>query len=449
MRTLPVLFEPADGAVDRAIFQRLAHAHRGSSKTALLAASLVALLGAAAAGAAEAPQQAEPEPAARTIGEALSAGKWGVGLRYRYESVDDDAFDEDGQASTLRTVLLYRSGSFHAFDLGLVFQNVSDLGLGDEHNNNGAGDAGNGVVDRPVIADPPRTDVYQAWVGYHGLPATDLVLGRQAIVLADERFVGPSGWRQNYQSFDSFRVDQRSIPRTRITYAYLVQANTPTGARAGMSTHLADVEVRPVESIRVTPYWYRVDYDDAASAGSSSDTLGARFEHDWKPGGAWSFPWLVEWATQRDAGDNPAEVDADYGRAIFTAKRARYWLRAAYEVLGGSVEDGRITTPLATLHKFNGWVDKFLQTPPDGLRDLSFGAGGRFGAFDAQIALREFRSDTAGLDYGRELDAQLRWTAPWKQVISLEAGRYDADEFSTDTTKVWLWTTYTFGPAKE
>ena len=302
--------------------------------------------------AAEPPEPQQPEPS--SVGEALAAGKWGVGLRYRYEWVDDEAFGEEAQASTLRTVLLYRSGSFHGLDLGLVFQNVSDLGLGDEHNNNGAGDAGNGVVDRPVIADPPRTDVYQAWLGYHGLPATDLVLGRQAIVLGDERFVGPSGWRQNYQSFDSFRVDQRSIPRTRVMYAYLVQANTPTGARAGMSTHLADVEVRPVEAVRVTPYWYRVDYDDPASAASSSETLGARFEHDWKPGGRWSFPYLVEWAKQRDVGDNPAEVDADYGRAILTAKRERFWLRAGYEVLGGSVEDGRVTTPLATLHKFNG-----------------------------------------------------------------------------------------------
>ena len=422
--------------------------HPSTAKAALLASLTLLLLGAGGAAAAEAAEE-EPQPEARTLGEALSSGKWGVGLRYRYEMVDDEAFDEDGLGSTLRTVLLYRSGSFHDFDLGLVFQNVSDLGLGDEHNNNGAGDAANGIVDRPVIADPPRTDVYQAWVGYHGLPGTDLVLGRQAIALADERWVGPSGWRQNYQSFDSFRVDQRSIPRTRVTYAFLVQANTPSGARAGMSTHLADVEVRPVDSMRITPYWYRVDYDDAASAGSSSETLGARFEHDWKLGGGWSIPYLVEWARQRDAGDNPAEVDADYGRAIVTAKRARFWLRAAYEVLGGSVDDGRITTPLATLHKFNGWVDKFLQTPPDGLTDAALGAGGRFGAFDAQLALHDFGSDTAGLDYGREIDAQLRWTAPWKQVIALEAGYYDARDFSTDTTKLWLWTSYTFGPAKE
>ena len=28
------------------------------------------------------------------------------------------------------------------------------------------------------------------------------------------------------------------------------------------------------------------------------------------------------------------------------------------------------TTPLATLHKFQGWADKFLTTPANGLEDL-------------------------------------------------------------------------------
>jgi hypothetical protein len=244
-------------------------------------------------------------------------------------------------------------------------------------------------------------------------------------------------------------VDQRSIPRTRVTYAYLSQFNMPSGAREGMSTHLLDVEVQATATGRLTPYYYRVDYDDDEQSALSTATFGARWEHEWKPGGAWSFPYLLELATQADVGSNPNDVDADYRRAIFTAKRERFWLRAGYELLGGSLEDGHLTTPLATLHKFNGWVDKFLTTPPDGLRDLYAAAGGRWDAFDAQLILHDFRSDSAGLDYGTELDGQVRYTAPWKQVVALELGLYDADEFSTDTEKLWLWTSYVFGPGKE
>ena len=32
-------------------------------------------------------------------------------------------------------------------------------------------------------------------------------------------------------------------------------------------------------------------------------------------------------------------------------------------------------TLLATLHKFQGWADKFLTTPPNGIRDLYGSAG--------------------------------------------------------------------------
>jgi hypothetical protein len=418
-------------------------AHPGTR--AVLALLLAAGAASLTAGAESDPDPQEPE----SFGKALAGGEWGVGLRYRYEGVYDDAFDDDGRASTLRTVLHYRSAPFRGLDLKLVFQNTSDLGLGEDHNNMGAGDSNNGVTDRPAISDPPRTDVYQAWAGYHGLPETDLLLGRQVIALGDERFVGLVGWRQNHQSFDAFRVDQRSIARTRITYAYLAQANTVTGARQGMSSHLVDVEVRIGDSGRLTPYYYRLDYDDAAPSAQSTETLGARWENEWKPCGAWSFPYLVELATQRDVGANPADVDADYGRIIFTASRERWWLRAGYEILGGSVADGRFTTPLATLHKFNGWVDKFLSTPADGLRDLALAAGGRWDSLDAQLILHDFRSDTAGLDYGTELDGQLRYTAPWEQIFALEFGVYDAADFSTDTEKLWLWTSYRFGPGKE
>jgi len=424
-----------------------ANVHRQRHRGTWAGAAIV--LAAAGGSSAKAADPAPQPPEYRSFGQALAHGEWGVGLRYRFEDLHEDAFDEDGLASTLRTVLSYRSGAFHGLDLKLVFQNVTDIGLADDHNNVGAGDSSNGVTDRPTIADPALTDVYQAWAGYHGLPDTDLLLGRQAIALGDERYVGPVGWRQNHQSFDAFRVDQRSIPRTRITYAYVQEVNTVTGAHQGMSTNLVDVEVRVAKAGRVTPYYYRLDYDDSAQAALSTETLGARWQNEWKPGGAWSFPYLVELATQRDVGSNPNDVHADYGRIELTAARKRWWLRAGYEVLGGSVADGRFTTPLATLHKFNGWADKFGNTPDNGLRDLSVAAGGRWDPFDAQLILHDFRSDSAGLDYGTELDGQFRYTAPWKQVFALELALYDAQDYSTDTRKLWLWTSYRFGPGKE
>ncbi|MFT5806450.1 MAG: hypothetical protein ACI9LG_000713 [Moritella dasanensis] len=38
--------------------------------------------------------------------------------------------------------------------------------------------------------------------------------------------------------------------------------------------------------------------------------------------------------------------------------------------MGSDSGDYGFATPLATLHKFNGWSDQFLNTPTQGLADL-------------------------------------------------------------------------------
>ena len=44
--------------------------------------------------------------------------------------------------------------------------------------------------------------------------------------------------------------------------------------------------------------------------------------------------------------------------------------KAGYEVLEGAPTGGlAFVTPLATLHKFQGWADKFLATPASGIED--------------------------------------------------------------------------------
>ena len=50
--------------------------------------------------------------AEETIGEALTNGKVAVDIRYRYETVDEDTFNEDAKASTIRFRLGYRTGTF-------------------------------------------------------------------------------------------------------------------------------------------------------------------------------------------------------------------------------------------------------------------------------------------------------------------------------------------------
>ena len=108
------------------------------------------------------------------------------------------------------------------------------------------------------------------------------------------------------------------------------------------------------------------------------------------------------------------------------------------------VADGQFNTPLATLHKFNGWADKFLVTPADGLEDLYIGLGGKRGAVSVIGAVHDFDSNSRSIDYGTEVDAQATYTAPWNQVFALTLAYYDAEELFEDTFKLWAWTTYQF-----
>ena len=64
----------------------------------------------------------------------------------------------------------------------------------------------------------------------------------------------------------------------------------------------------------------------------------------------------------------PRDFDLDYATAELTATWKQFGLGAGMEILEGNGAKG-FTTPLATLHKFQGWADKFLATPANGIED--------------------------------------------------------------------------------
>jgi hypothetical protein len=67
------------------------------------------------------------------------------------------------------------------------------------------------------------------------------------------------------------------------------------------------------------------------------------------------------------------------------------------------VHQGSFLTPLATLHKFNGWADKFLVTPLEGLSDLYFTAGGLIGPVKGLATFHLFTAAEGGEELGHEL----------------------------------------------
>jgi len=380
---------------------------------------------------------------ATSLGEALSKGDASVSLRYRYEGVGEDDFERGAQASTLRLTLGYATKPLHRVSLHVEFENVSDIGLADAHNNAGRSGQANGVTDRPLIADPEVTSLQQVWLQLRVLPDTVIEAGRREIALGNERFVGPVGWRQHHQSFDAVSVQNTSLPGTALRYSYVGEVHRIFGDSVPMASHLASVAVDLSGLGQLSLYGYRLVYSRDSDAGLSTTTLGGRFAGSRRLR-AFRLLYDVELAHQADAADNPAEIDAGYFRGELGLGWRALRLQVGLEVLGGSPTRGQFSTPLATLHKFNGWSDRFPRTPENGLQDSYLALEATWKALGLAATYHQFDANTGGADYGREIDLQAVYSAPWKQQLGVKLAAYRTRSFASDTTKLWVWSAYSF-----
>lgn len=375
--------------------------------------------------------------------EALKGGKATVSLRYRFETVDQDNFDLKAYASTLRTTLSYGTRPYNGFRVVLQAENIADIGAEDDHNNAGAGDRGNGITDRPVVADPPGTEMLQAYVQYQRGDST-LRLGRQEVILDDARFVGNVGWRQHHQSFRAFVFANESVDRLRFIYSYIDRAYRITGAQLDVDTHLLNANYRIGDIGAITAYGYLLRFDATPLQRLDTNTLGVEFKGQSKVGAHGRVLYEAEYASQSDSGNNPTNIDADYIHLMAGGGYRQLGVRIGWERLGGSEAEGQFQTVLATLHAFNGWADKFLSTPNNGLEDLYFRLDGRSGPLRWSVTYHDFRAATGDAEYGTELDFVINYRAPWAQTFGLKGALYTAEDFSVDTDKIWLYTGYAF-----
>jgi hypothetical protein len=399
---------------------------------------------AAIAAIAVAPGTASAQEEELSLGDAIKGGKISLNLNYRYEEVDQDNVDKTGRASTLRTTLGFRTLWWKRLSAFVEFEDVRDIGLHDEHNNNGSGSLWNGVDDRPVIADPEITEVNQGYLDWKPVDELPIRGGRQEIVVDNARFIGNVGWRQNHQSYDAAVIHFNGWNKVSLGYTFIDRQRTVTGASRPMSTSHFDGSFSFPNAGKLHAYFLSIDYDREAQWGLSTTTFGASFAGSAELSKTLELSYRLELASQSDTGDNPGSVDAEYGRVDVGLKPGKLSFGVGYELLGGAEGDGSFSTPLATLHKFNGWADKFLSTPANGLEDLFVSAGATLGAWKLLAVYHDFSADSGGASYGTELDASIVFNTPWKQQFAFKYADYSADRFSVDTTKFWFWTSWGF-----
>jgi hypothetical protein len=386
---------------------------------------------------------AAPPAVADGLESLISDGKAGLDLRYRYESVEQDGIPSTAGASTLRLRLNLATGTVNGFSAFTEFDHLQVIG--DTHYN----DTRNGLAQYPVVADPEGTDLNQAYLQYAAPKDTVLRLGRQRITIDGERFIGAVGWRQNEQTYDALRVETKALPGATVNYAYVDQVRRVFGPDSGTppasldsDSHLLNVKLTKLPLGALTVYGWHLDFDDAPAL--SSDTVGARWDGTQAVNGSLNFGWALEYARQEDAGDNAADIDATYNLVELSLKASAAGVTAGREVLSG--ESGAFTaatnpafqTPLATLHKFQGWADKFLTTPSAGIEDLYLGFNVALAGWNGQAVWHDYSAEATGQDYGTELDLSVARKFGGRYELLLKYADYEADGLFTDTTKVWV-----------
>lgn len=381
-----------------------------------------------------------------TLEDAIKGGKLDLNFRYRFENVDDDARPEEAHASTLRSRLTYTTKTFSDFQVGIEVDDVSVIG-GENYD-----DLNGNNIDHAVVADPEGTEFNQVWIAYTGIDNTSIKAGRQRINLDNQRFVGGVGWRQNEQTYDGVTVVNNSLKDTTFFYAFVDNVNRifgPNDGRAG--TPAADVDWDSSANIlnlnykglgfgTLSAYAYLLDLDDAPAM--STKTFGARFNGS--QGDKTKLLYTAEYARQSDYEDNPNSYDANYYTLEGGVQTKGVTAKLGIEVLGADDNKGAFSTPLATLHSFQGFADKFLTTPGDGIEDVYASVFTNILGAKAGVIYHDFEADEGGANYGDEIDVVIAKQIHKNVHLLFKYANYNADDFGTDTEKAWLQLTINF-----
>ncbi|MEA1916072.1 MAG: alginate export family protein [Campylobacterota bacterium] len=417
--------------------------------------------------------------------EILDGLKFKGEIRPRYESANVDVTNgtdkKAANAFTNRLALaieadkLFGSSMFGAYLEGTM---VNNFGY-DNYNS-----TQNGKTQYDVVADPQQARLTQAYLDFN-YGGTLLRGGRQAVNLDNQRFVGTVNWRQMPQTFDAATVVNTSVKDLTLIGAYvfgvnrITAQNNITGATEGSNeaydtnSVILNASYKVADELKITGYGYLLS--------SINSTYGASLTGKAKFGDV-KLNYRGEYAKQDDAvlerhsaNDLPGSATPTAGAVRGEPKADAYYYNldvganiygvlagANYEFLSGTNGTDNKTafsTPLATLHKFNGWADVFLATPTGGLRDANVKLGyatksfGKFAViyhkFDSEYAMANIAGTGTSKDLGSEIDAVYTRAIPGVNNLKglIKYAKFNGGDVAAtknDVQKVWVQLDYKF-----
>lgn len=367
-------------------------------------------------------------PAVSHSSDLLEDGKAEVNFRYRIEHVDQENIEKAAIASTLLSRFKYETLSHENVNFGIEVDHVSVLGA-DKYNN-----TLNGKQYYPVIADPEGVDINQYWIKY---VKNDISFsaGRQRINHNNQRFVGGVAWRQNEQTYDGYRIQWAPTNLFNIDYSLVHNVNRVFGTKSPRSDysgnfHLLNTTFKLNNNHKFNFYGYLLDFKEYKNF--STKTFGADYYATIE-----SVDLHATYAIQQKYKNFEYSHTLNYWAVDASLVFDNFKFTSGVEMLEG---DGTRTfvTPFATLHKFQGEADQFLNTPLNGIRDY-------FGKFSMiyedhvlSFGYHKFESYKDDINYGSEVNLAIEKKFSKKLNLLLKAASYNAEQHSHDTNKIWF-----------
>lgn len=427
--------------------------------THLRAVAAIIVAGAASSLAAPAfADEAKPLVAPIAVGDGFTI-KPMLDSRVRWEDVQQPAKALSADAVTVRLRAGFELANTPTH-LALLVETAGTLGIDTDYNAFPYKNLGSTQY-RPadaVVADPQDVALNRLQLQYR-TKAVTLTAGRQRINLDDERWVGSAGWRQNEQTFDAVRAEVTVKP-VNLDVTYSDSQRTIYGGDGGARISNdgrfwflgAGVRLGPVMT---KGFAYLVDYDNTPGTPqavrgqtNSSQTYGVRSTGSFTLVRGVSLALAASFAEQSNYGSNTLHYKADYyaGEAALGVRGLT--VKGGYEVMGADANAAggawSVQSPLATLHKFDGWADVFLTTPAKGLRNSYAGLAAKLPmikaikGLNAQVVYHQFDSNIGAIGYGHEWDGavglktgRINWLVKYADYVATGGG-------TTDTRKFWL-----------
>ena len=328
-------------------------------------------------------------------------GKFGINYRIRYEETNQDG----GISHRIRYG--YKSENYNGFAASVEGETVD--GIKDGFN----------ALDSAGVG----TDLNQLWGTYEDADLGSVKVGRQIYTLDDQRFIGHVGWRQKIQTFDAATFAFTGVENLVVGGFYFDEVNRINGTHIDIDALGINTAYTFGKTLKLIGFYY--DFDGTETlARWDSETFGLR------AAGEFGHEELTVFYALSVAGqDALLGVDGHYFSAETSSSFAGVKLGLGYDVL----EQG-FRTPLATVHKFQGFADVFVTQSitgtGNGVEDLFIYAGYNIpvgNGIAAKVIYHSFEPETGAGEFGDEINIVAAYEVNKYMNLIAKYADYEAD----------------------